>query len=69
MDGWVDGCCVGEPWRAEWAHEERGGVGSREEEALAAEWCDGLALWGAPAVRGRRDGLLGEVRAIQRATS
>jgi len=46
VEGWADGCCVGEPWRAEWAHEERGGVISREGEASAAEWCDGLALWG-----------------------
>jgi hypothetical protein len=47
MEGWADGCCIGEPWRAEcWAHKERGGVGSREGEVLAAEWCDWLALWG-----------------------
>jgi hypothetical protein len=43
-EGRDDGCCGGEPWRAEWAHEERGEVGSLEGGALAAEWCDGVAL-------------------------
>ena len=41
-----DGCGVGQPWGAEWAHEERGEVGSREGGALAAVWCGGVALGG-----------------------
>ena len=40
------GCGVGQPGRAEWAHEERGEVESRGGEALAAVWCDGVALFG-----------------------
>ncbi len=47
-----NGCCVGEPWRAEWVHEEGGGVGSREGGIGSGMVRRGGALGGTPAVRG-----------------